>query len=290
MKTFHQFLKEGGNVKVNDTEASPIDTGTLGETGAANIKISLYQLHKDFERKTGKHLFGKDAKALRNNSTFSGSSMHLFDKNISREDLKKYKSHIGDIDVKVDKSVMPELKDFLAPGRTFGQYTVVGSKSGGGEIHTLARYSGDGKVHQIDFESSNYHEDEPHEFEKFSHSSDWEDVKKGFKGAHKSILLASSGLDKHKYSILYGLGSKADKNNPAWETDTKKITKTLFGDNADEKKLHSFAGITHLIKHHLPKEKHQEIYNKFVEATSKMKNVDSTKAVAHLKKELNTHD
>jgi replicative DNA helicase len=48
--------------------------------------------------------------------------------------------------------------------------------------------------------------------------------------------------------------------------------------------------VTHLIKHHIPEEHHQEIYNKLKDSMSKSKGIDSEKALAHLRKHLKVKD
>ena len=54
-----------------------------------------------------------------------------------------------------------------------------------------------GQVHQVDFEGTDYHKDEPSEFAKFSHSSHWHDTKAGIKGAHHKILLNAAASPTH---------------------------------------------------------------------------------------------
>ena len=252
-----------------------------------DIHDMLSSLHDSFHKETGHHLFGKNKKALNTGSTYSGSTKHLMNNNISHEEFQKHKSKVGDLDVKVPEEHHSELHSHLQPGRRFGRYTVLGVKRSGSEHHALMRHD-NGQIHQVDFEKSHYENNEPSKFDQFSHSSDWNDTKHGIKGAHHKVLINAIGGDKHKFSGTYGLGHR--EGDPKWERDTHKISHALFGPNANESHLHSFHGLVHNIKHHIPPERHQEIYDKFKSASSKLKGIDSSNALNHMKKELNVKD
>lgn len=291
MLTFKRFLtlNEGGNVKIGDVSANPINIDKSNrEQVSSDIHGFLHGLHKSFHAEHGKDLFGKDSSALKDGSVFSGSTHHLFDKNISNDEFAKHKSVVGDIDVKVPKEHMEKLHAHLTPGKKIGKYTVVGVKRGGGEHHALIKHD-NGQVHQIDLEGTEYQHDKPSKFDQFSHSSNWEDVQSGMKGVHHKVLLNAIGTTKHKFSILHGLGSR-ETENPNWEKDTHKISKTLFGDEAPEKNLHSFHGLVQSIKNHIPPEKHQDIFDKFKSAAKQQKNINFSGALDHLKKHLNVKD
>jgi len=289
-KSFLQ-LNEGGNVKLSTGEtAQPIKVTSKSRPDIQkDTHEMLHDLHQSFYDEHKGHLFGKNAKALHTGSAYSGSTKNLMDKNISHSEFTKHKKESGDIDVKVPHEHMDDLHKHLTPGRKFGKYTVVGVKSGGGEHHAIMKHD-NGENHQVDFEGSTYHKDEPSHFDQFAHSADWHDTKQGIKGVHHKQLINAAGTDKHKFSILHGSASRSDKD-PHWEKDTKKITHKLFGKDADEKHLHSFHGVTHLIKNHIPKAEHQKIYDKFksdVEKTNKK--INNKPALDHLKKELGTKD
>jgi hypothetical protein len=271
---------------VSKANSNPIKLSKDNRLVVANeIQHTLKAVDRDFREKTGQNLFGKNAKALKSFSAYSGSTHHLFNFQISSHELAAHKPTLGDIDVKVDRNLLPELNKFLQAGQKYGPYTVVATKLSGGELHTTMEHDKSGEKHQFDFEGAEYVNDEPHEFDKFSHSSDWEDLKHGIKGSHHKSLIGAIGLDTHKFSNLYGLGSREDPKAPNWTNDTKAITHTLFGKDADEKHLHSFTGLVHLIKRHIPKEKHATIVDKFTSGTAKM-NQNSDAAIAYIRKGL----
>ena len=136
MIRFKEFLKlnEGGNIKIVDISADPINI-TKENRGpiSSDIHDSLHSLNRSFHKEHGSHLFGAGGSAINDGSTFSGSTHHLFDKNISDSEFAKHKPVVGDIDVKVPKEHMDKLHKHLTPGKRFGKYTVVGVKKGAGE-------------------------------------------------------------------------------------------------------------------------------------------------------------
>lgn len=289
MLTFKGFLiTEGGNVKIGDSTATTMKITPQNRSHVAgDAHEFLHGLHNSFHKETGKHLFGKNAKALNTGSTFSGSTHHLFDKNISDEEFAKHKKEVGDLDVKVPREHMDALHAHLQPGKKIGKYTVIGVKKGPGEHHALISHI-NGENHQVDFEASDYDKDEPSKFDQFSHSSNWEDVKMGVKGYHHKILLNAAGRDKHKFSIMYGHGSREGDAN--WHKDIGKMNTTLFGKDANEGNMHSFHGLVQNIKHHVPNQYHQEIYDKFKDATTKAKGINSRKALEHMRNNLVVKD
>lgn len=290
MKSFKAFalLTEGGNVKIGDHQASPIDVKKMGRSNVhSDVKGALESVHDSFHKAHGKDLFGPKKAALHSGSVYSGSTKSLFDKKIPDAEFTKHKSSVGDVDVKVPKEHLNDLKDHIKVGDKHGKYTVTGTKRSGTELHALMKHE-NGKHHQFDFEGSEYHKGAPHPFEQFAHSAHWDDTKSGIKGVHHKILLNAVGGDKHKFAISKGLGSRTDDTKP-WIRDTHKITHTLFGKNADETKIHSFKGLTHLIKHHIPSDHHQAVASKFESSLKSSKGIDHTHALSHLHKELGTH-
>lgn len=289
MKTFKEFLKEGGNLKIGNISVSPIKMTSENRSTISNdVHDSLSALHDSMQKEHGIELFGKNKKALITRTAYSGSTEHLMNPDISSEEFSKHKPLVGDIDVKIPKEHFDLLHKHLVPGTKHGKYTVVGVKKGGGELHAILKHD-NGEHHQIDFEKSTYSNNEPSKFDTFAHSSDWEDNKNKIKGVHHKQLLNAVGLDHHKFSILYGIKSRSNEDEP-WESDTKKMTSTLFGKKADSNQLHSFHGITQLIKKHIPKEHHQLIYDKFKTDSSRSKGIDNSFALNHLKKHLNVND
>jgi len=301
MITFKSFvyLSEGGNVKVGDATASPIHVTPKNRESVQNDTHEfLHHVAHSFHQAHGGHLFGKNHKALHTGSAFSGSTKHLMDKNINHKEFVQHKkkakdsehAEVGDIDVKIPHEHAENLGKHMSPGKRFGKYTVVGVKRSGGEHHALVKHD-NGQTHQVDFEGSHYHKDEPTHFDKFAHSSDWHDTKSGIKGVHHKQLINAVGTTHHKFSIMHGLGSRENPKEPKWEKDTHKITKTLFGDKAQEKHLHSFHGVAHLIKHHIPASEHQKIYDKYKADTEKTnKHIDNSSSLHHLRTTLGIKD
>lgn len=282
-KAYTQTLFEGGALKgPNGEEADPISTKDRSKV-RDDVGSSLEHLHNSFHEATGKHLFGKNAKAIRTGSAFSGSSAHLIDSTISNEELHKHKPTMGDIDTQVPKEHLSDLHKHLTPGKKFGKYTVVKAQKGGNEIHVLAKHE-NGQHHQIDFEGVEYHHEEPTKFETFAHSSHWEDTKNGVKGASHKQLLNAAGGETHKFSITHGLAPRTDdKKAPAvhGEKDPKEISKKLFG---KEHPIDSFDDVAHGIKKHIDLSKHKAIVDKFAErghphAVERLKGILSGKKI-----------
>ena len=289
LKGFLSFITEGGNVKIEGVSADPISiTPETRKPVATDVAGFLHGLSNTHKLQHGSHLFGENSSAISNGAAFSGSTHHLFDKNISDEDFAHYKPIVGDLDVKVPKEHLGTLAEHLQPGKSYGKYTVVGHKKSADGYNALIRHD-NGHVHQIDFEGSDYDKNGPSEFDKFAHSSNWQDVKNGIKGAHHKILLNAVGTDKHKFSILHGLGSR-EGDNPNWINDKKKISSTLFGEHAPVENLDSFHGVVQNIKHHVDPSKHQEIYDKYKDSVKKMKGLNSEASLAHMRQHLNVKD
>jgi hypothetical protein len=288
MRNFLSYLFEGGNIKVGDVSAAPF---AVTEKSRASIqsdaKSAMSDLHDSFHKATGNHLFGQDKKALKNNSVFAGSTKHFMDSSISHSEFAKHKPTVGDFDVQIPKEHKDALASHLKAGLKLGNYTVAGIKKHGTEVSAVMTHKS-GQHHQFDFEATDYEKDEPTKGEQFSHSADWNDTKMGIKGAHHKILLNAVGGDTHKFSITHGIRSRSDESDPG-NKSPEHVSKTLFGNKADHDKVHSFTGVTELIKKHIPKENHQAIYDKFKESV-KSKKFDNEPALTHLRKSLGVKD
>jgi hypothetical protein len=283
------FLTEGGNIKVGNVAAAPIDVVKHGrEQLHSDVHEALSQIHDSFHKEHGVHLFGDKKQALSSGSAFSGSSKHLATKAISTEDFLKHKSHVGDIDVQIPKEHGDKLATHLTTGKKFGKYTVAGIKKHGNEVSAIMKHE-DGTHHQFDFEKTDYENHEPSEFEQFAHSSSWKDTKAGIKGVHHKKLLNAIGGEHLKFSITHGLRHRADDSMAA-EKSVKGISNSLFGKEADHSKMHSFQGLTELIKKHVPEERHQEIFDKFKKDATDRGQGNAGPALEHMKKHLNVID
>lgn len=131
----------------------------------------------------------------------TGSSKFIFDKSISDEDFIKYKPIVGDIDIAIDGKKIKNLLDILNSNENtliLDNVVFIGAtkddiKSEEAQINTIFKITKDKLTTniQIDFEGSEYKDNKPSEFSKFSHSSNWEDIKDEFKGVcHKFLLRA----------------------------------------------------------------------------------------------------
>ena len=287
LKSFKQYIIEGGNVKLEGVSADPISmTKDSRKSVTADVAGFLHGLSNTHKLQHGSHLFGENNAALNNGSAFSGSTHHLFDKSIPDDEFAHYKPIVGDLDVKVPKEHLQTLAEHLQPGKQYGNYTVVGHKKSSDGYNALIKHD-NGQVHQIDFEGADYENNSPSEFDKFAHSSNWGDVKSGIKGAHHKILLNAVGTNKHKFSSIYGLGSREGK--PNWTNDKKQISSTLFGPNAPIENLDSFRGLVQNIKNHIDPSKHQEIYDKYKQSVKNQK-INSDASLAHMRQHLNVTD
>lgn len=275
---FMTFLREGGGrLKTPSGHvAQGIDTSTPQKRRAAREDVHgfLSSVH-DHMQKHGVDLF-KDR--LITGQAYSGSSKHLMNKKISDTEFSQHKPMVGDADVKIDKKHKDALLQHIQPGQRHGNYHIEAVHKKG-EVHVLARHATTGHIHQFDFEPLHDPDDK---FADFSKSSSWEDSKAHpeFKGKHHKILLNAAAGETHKFALQHGLKSRTDDSAPGIK-DTKQITRTLFGKTAKESDLHSFVGLTRLIKKHVPAHKHQAIIDSF-----SAKESPDHPAVKHLKKEL----
>lgn len=284
MKTFLEFIIEGGNVKIGSVSAAPFP---ISEKNRASVKADAHEalsaLHDSFHKETGNHLFGKNKKALQNSSAFAGSTRQLMGSEVSDKDFAKHKRDVGDFDVLINKEHKDALHKHVKEGMKLGKYTVAGKN----KASILLKHK-NGQVHQFDMVGADYHKDEPTKGDQFSHSSNWNDTERGIKGAHHKILLNAVGLDKHKFSLTHGVRSRTDESDPG-NKDPEHVTKTLFGSKANSDHVHSFIGVANLIKKHIPAEKHQAIYDKFKDSV-KDKKLNNNPALEHLRSTLGVKD
>lgn len=284
------FLAEGGNVKVK-TDKGEVSAGAFTVANRSqqrsDVHRALSDIHDAFHQEHGEHLFGEKKKGLSAGSIYGGSTKHFMSPKISDDEFKKHKSTVGDLDVQVTPEHKEKLTSTLKPGRRFGPYTVVGTKKHGKENSAVMRHD-NGEHHQFDFEGTDYEKGEPTKAAQFLTSSHWDDTKAGIKGAHHKILLNAAGGSTHKFSIMNGLRSRTDESDVGTK-EPEKISSTLFGKKADHSKIHSFLGVSELIKKHIPAERHQEIYDKFKSGLKTVK-ADHGPALSHLRKTLGVKD
>lgn len=291
VESFKQFILEGGNVKVKsstgeEVAADPIDSSKREEY-AKDLHDSLSQIHDSFKKEHGGDLFGANKKALTTGSAFSGSTRHFMSSKIPTSEFVKYKPTTGDFDVQIDKQHKDAIGKHLTPGKSFGKYSIVGTKKHGTQTSAIIKHAS-GVHHQLDFEPVEYEHDEPTKGEQFTNSSDWEDTKSGFKGLHRQRLMHSAGLDKFKFTASHGLRPKGEDKLMGIKDPTE-VSKILFGPKADHSKIKSFRGVSELVRDHMP-DKKQEVYDRFKQNLSNTKGIDNSKAIKHLKDVLGTKD
>lgn len=306
MKSFKQFILEGGNITVKhystgeDVGSEPIDSNQREEV-SKDIHNSLKHLDSSFKEKHGESLFGK---SLDSGSAYAGSTQHFMNKKIPHQEFLQHKPTVGDIDTQINSKHKDKLEQHLTPGSTFGNMTVIGTKKHGSQISAIMRHNPTGKNHQVDFEPVEYDEktQEPNELAKFSHSSDWGDVKKGIKGAFHKILLSSTTaahskpgivedkkgkreiqeVEPHAFSVDKGLRERHKQidtvsdmpvykevapKDSQYDTDLSSIHQKLFGSKGsdeDKQKISSFSGLADQIRTKIPKEKHAKVVHKFL--------------------------
>lgn len=308
MLSFKTFLVEGGNVKLigsagEDVSSNPIDlTKTPRRQVQNDVRGFLSGLNQTHIQNTGSHLFGRNEEALQNGAAFAGSTNHLFDKNISDEEHNQFKPSVGDIDTMVPREHMQTLEQHLQPGTKYGNYTVAGTKKHGSQISAIVKHD-NGEHHQIDFEPADYEGNNVSDWNKFSHSSNWDDTKQGIKGSQHKILLraltAAHGsygkirtkkgdqegfVNSQTFSVDKGLRRKYEltgtdeDNKPVfqelpskgaeYETDVPKIYEGLIGKRPTKNDLSefgSFQGVSRLINKHLSPEQRSRVLDRYVD-------------------------
>ena len=289
LKTFGSFmLVEGGNIAVEGGAAAPFPvTARNRQSRMDDIHHALSDLHDQYHKETGEHLFGKNKSGLKSGSTFAGSTRALMDKSIPHKSIAETMPTTGDVDAQMHHDHKNQMAKFLFPGRLIGKYMVVGTKKHGNETSAVMRHE-NGEHHQFDFEG--VHTDpktgEPTPGEQFLHSADFSDRQHGIKGLHHKVLLnAIASANNQKFSITHGLRSRDSGKDDPGLSDPTDVSTALFGPNADHSKVHSFQGLSELIRDHVHPDHHAAIYQKFADSVSKLKG-EHGKAIGHLEKTL----
>lgn len=182
-------------------DLSRVNRATFKRTIIAALK-KLDQLHAE---QTGEPIWDPSQRdsILNSGEAFNGSSEHLFNDEITDKEFKSYKPTVGDIDLTVPEQFLESIFEVLSrlegseivPGKVWyvGQNKKTASTRG--QINALFAYKPKQDQEpifiQIDFEALPYEGGRPTEFTKFGHSSAWEDIKLGVKGAFHKLLLRS---------------------------------------------------------------------------------------------------
>jgi hypothetical protein len=216
MLTFKQFfLLEGGNVVIDDQEATRIDLNKVKRSEIVKLLLTgLDAINRAFEKQHGLPLWSKDL--FKSREFLSGSAFHFFNLGkISDEEFVNVKSTVGDIDTQVDGNLDKSIVEFLNAnkGKSFGPLTLIGYKTSANQHITLWRLDKYNMNIQIDLELVEFGPDgKPTPWSKFSHSSAWEDLKAGLKGvAHKYLLQALNARGLHDLVIKAKTSRGKDK-------------------------------------------------------------------------------
>jgi hypothetical protein len=299
---FKTFIIEGGNLTVGGVSAEPMLLGTKHDRSQrqGDIHDFLHSLNNAHIAETGHHLFGPKGEAVNDRSAFAGSSKAFMDPSISDEEHNTYKKKVGDVDVMVPQQHGETLSGLLKPGQRYGNYNIVGSKKAGSQNLVLARHK-DGQVQQFDMEPSTYEGNKPSEWNQFSHSSDWNDVKQGAKGAmHKLMLAAMTSangkvgitrtkkgdtegfMPSHRFSVDRGMregytqiGEEDGKpihkelkpEESQYTTDVPTIYSQMFNRKPSRQDVHEFGSYMGLMKHmkqYMSPEQRSRVMDKFV--------------------------
>lgn len=247
----------GGNVTVNGQGSEPI-TINMRKGRVHDVDRMLHSINRHSKQK----IFGYGAPSLVSGGAYSGSTVHMMNKELKDEELRKYKKSFGDVDVMVPHQHKALVEAALQPGTKHGKFTVVGTKQLGGQLSAVMKHD-DGKNHQVDFEYKPFDEEtqEPTDFAKFSQNSDLADLKTGIKGAaHKQLILSLTArkgqrgvvekikngqsvygpetqIKTHTFSQLYGVRRKHlpshDKDGKQKMHNGKPVFNELGSENAD---------------------------------------------------------
>ena len=208
-KAFLQILTEGGNVRVTNDgkefQADRVDLSVIQRKELVSIMGRLFHaLNKKYRAKYKEDLWKPET--IDSGLVFNGSSELLFRDSIKDEDFMKKKPTIGDIDITVDQNKFENVKAFLEKIKGssvlndtdlkikflgHNKEEQISRQSEGKQFNSIFSVTY-GKIHrniQVDFEFSEYDDGKPTRWTKFSHSSEWEDLKQGIKGVHHKYLV-----------------------------------------------------------------------------------------------------
>ena len=201
-----QILPEGGNLNIGDAAkgetvhaADEIDLKVHKRSFIIPILSKLLQdINDAFEAQYQVPIWSQQL--LASKQFLGGSSLHFFNtQGISDQQFASKKPKVGDIDTQCNKELEAHIKEFLTnyTHKNIGDTTLLGFSSGNEQYNALFEFQNPPIKIQIDFEFGRYNPEtnEPDDWFKFSHSSDWADIAAGVKGVfHKYIFRALSGI------------------------------------------------------------------------------------------------
>lgn len=277
-----EVLLEGGNVKIGEHSAEPIP---VDKEHVHDIHKAMQAIHDSYHKAHHGHVFGEGGHALKTHSAYSGSTRTMM---THPEAYAKHKPKAGDVDLMVNKDTHEHLANHLEAHPKQGPYTVVGVRRKGQLRNVLMKHNKTGAVHQFDFESVQYHNHEPTKGDQFGHSGGHlDDMALGIKGQHHKLLIHTvASMQGKKFAITRGIKPKEAPPHVEGIRDPEHISHDLF--KHKDQRIHSFTGVAHMIKEHIPKEQHQAITDHFVMMLNNKQHVDHGPAIKHLKHVLNT--
>jgi hypothetical protein len=183
--SFKKFaLNEGGNIVIGDVAADRINLKQIDrDTAVKSFEKSLNAINDAFQKMHGIPLWSKEI--LDSLDYLSGSAKHFFDlKSISTNDFVSVKPSVGDLDTQVDGAMKDLIQLFLdkSTNKTFGSFKLVGYSKSGEQFISLWKALDLGINVQVDLELVEFINGKPTRWSSFSHSSSWQDMKKGIKG------------------------------------------------------------------------------------------------------------
>lgn len=201
----------GGNARYIDRStgkdmgfAEKIDLTKIDRTTVVSEIIScLSNLNKEYFIMFGAPLWN-DFRVIANGSALNGSSNALFNNSISDTEFVSAKTFVGDIDVtfpeesmgnlwhllnSLEHTQMSKTLTYLGHKNSTINATKVGNLNQINAVFKLETPTYTTNI-QIDLEASEYFQNLPTAWTSFSHNSDWEDIKAGYKGVmHKYALI-----------------------------------------------------------------------------------------------------
>ncbi len=200
----------GGNVTgINkrsgeQLRAEKIPIKDIGRSNFTKKFISIFkEINVLYKKAYGKPLWVNE-KNIENGLQFNGSTSFIFNGDIPDEEIVKYKTHAGDLDIIVPddtKGNVWRLLDKLEGETILKGVEYIGSNketvsSIGEQINSVFRVDfGGGLIvaAQVDWEFLEMEDDigTPSQWAKFSHSSSFDDAKAGIKALHHKYLIQS---------------------------------------------------------------------------------------------------
>jgi len=220
-KDFYMTLNEGGNVIVDGEQAQKIPMDRLDEPKFKKLKEELMRSFKGFNdafnRKAKKPLWADFKKLVSSGMIFSGSTRLFFNKPL--KSFSKVKKKVGDMDLQVPVSYMGDLRSVLEglKGKKVGNFKWRGFTSAGlqfnGILETTPEWHDIIKYIQVDFEGTEFSNNEPTEFATFGHSSSWTDIQKGIKGLFIKYLVRAitSSIQRGEVAIVGKKGKRLQR-------------------------------------------------------------------------------